>query len=238
MKKLSLAAIAVSTMFILPSCSSESEQEGDMSTETMSETSEMEMSSEGEAMMTNKGTTDYTEVEYVSEFPLADTVLKYSSQGFTGARLTEAMSVNAKGISENLDGRASVLQYGEGIIVALDQGDIFESGEYKLNEKSKDVLRALAFNLKQMPETYILVAGRADSDGATEANDKLAYMRAATAANYLHGCGVEEDRFFVDSFGEKYPDFKNNSKLSKNKNRRVDFLIIPANSMREDVAMR
>jgi outer membrane protein OmpA-like peptidoglycan-associated protein len=80
-----------------------------------------------------------------------------------------------------------------------------------------------------------MVAGRADIDGKMGKNNKLAYKRAAVAANYLHGCGVDEARFFVDSYGEEYPDYRNNSKLNKERNRRVDFLIIPSNVMREEV---
>jgi outer membrane protein OmpA-like peptidoglycan-associated protein len=147
------------------------------------------------------------------------------------------MSNHARMLSENLQGRASVIQYGEGVIVALDQGDVFGKDQFVLKDNAKEILRYLAFNLNQMPDTYILVAGRADSDGKSEHNDKLAYKRAAAAANYLHGCGIEEDRFFVDSYGESYPDFKNNTGINKNKNRRVDFLILPSNALREDMAM-
>ncbi|KPM48291.1 OmpA family protein [Jiulongibacter sediminis] len=236
MKKLSLVALAVSSVLFLPACNSEADSETD--TMEMDETTEMTSEVENKEMQVATGQEEYTEVALVSEFPLADTVLKYSSEGSTNYKLTNTMGHHAEMISSNLNGRASVLQYGEGVIVALDQGDIFESDEFTLNEKSKDVLRSLAYNLKQMPDTYILVAGRADSDGSAEHNDKLAYKRAAMAANYLHGCGIDENRFFVNSYGEKYPDFKNNTSISKNKNRRVDFLIIPSNELRNEMAMR
>ena len=120
--------------------------------------------------------------------------------------------------------------------LSLDKGDIFGKDNTVLNENTKDILRHLVFNLQKAEDTYIMVAGRADSDGKIDKNDKLAYKRAAVAANYLHGCGVDESRFFVDRYGEKYPDYRNNSKLNKERNRRVDFLIIPSNAMRESEA--
>lgn len=236
MKKVSLVALAISSILLFQACNSNSETDAETMKieEGTAMTDESDMNNTSEA----KGQEEYAEMTPVSEFPLADTVLKYSSEGNISNRLTDKMSLHAQMISSNLNGKASVLQYGEGVIVALDQGDIFETDDFTLNEKSKDVLRSLAYNLKQMPDTYILVAGRADSDGPSDHNDKLAYKRAAMAAKYLHGCGIDEDRFFVDSYGEKYPDFKNNTRLSKNKNRRVDFLIIPSNELRNEMAMK
>ena len=170
-----------------------------------------------------------------SNNPLLDTAAKYESEGSMNYRLKQNMSFYAKSLSENLNGKAAVMQSGEGIIVSLNSGDVFKSDQVTLTENAKDILRSLAFSLKKMPDTYIVSAGRADADGGTGYNSNLAYKRAAVASNYLKGCGVEEDRFFVDSFGEKYPDFSNKNAVSKDKNRRVDFLLIPSNEMRESV---
>lgn len=233
MKKLSMAILAAATVLFVQSCNSESEEGNSENSEDMS----ADMNMENTSATMDATMADYQEEPYISEFPLADSALKYSSEGTLNTKLTNRMSEHAEMLSSNLDGLASVIQYGEGVIVAMDQGDVFEKDDFTLNENAKNILRHLAFNLKEMPETYILVAGRADSDGASDHNDKLAFKRAAQAANYLHGCGIEEDRFFVDSYGEKYPDFRNNTGINKNKNRRVDFLIIPSNSLREEVAM-
>lgn len=237
MKHQILILAAAISSFALVSCNSSEEN-----AETAMDSSEMEieetMSENSEIAVIAPQEVVYTETSYIGKFPLADTVMKYSSDGAANYRLTKNMTSLAEEITANLGDKASILQYGEGIIVALDRGDIFEKDEAKLNENTKDILRHLAFNLQKEQDTYIMVAGRADSDGKTDKNDKLAYKRAAVAANYLHGCGVDEDRFFVDSYGEKYPDYRNNSKLNKERNRRVDFLIIPSNEMRELVTAR
>jgi len=231
MKKILLILTALSASFYFQSCTSEETSKD--SSEIQDEAIEME---ENTATSQTPEAIEYSQEAFISEFPLVDSVLKYSSDGNVNYRLTEEMALLAEELSSNLEGQASVLQYGEGVIVALDQGDIFAKSEIALNDNSKDILRHLAFNLQKRPDTYIMVAGRADSDGSMDKNDKIAYKMAAVAANYLYGCGISEDRFFVDSYGEKYPDYRNNSRLNKDRNRRVDFLIIPSNQMRENVS--
>ncbi len=235
MKKSIVVLAALAGFTYLQSCNSSTSESEDMNM-SMSEEEMMEGDAGSSENAENTSEAMYSETAYISEFPLADTIIKYSSEGRLNAKLTDEMARNANMLVENLGADASVLQYGEGVIVALDQGNVFESDQFTLNDNSKDILRRLAFNLKQMPDTYILVAGRADKDGAADHNDELAYKRAAMAANYLHGCGIPEERFFVDSYGEKYPDYRNDSRLNKGKNRRVDFLIIPSNSLREQLA--
>jgi outer membrane protein OmpA-like peptidoglycan-associated protein len=240
MKKSALFLTLIIGSLYLQSCSTkETDETENLSKEQMQETMAMEEAQAMDEELATKAPVkaEYKQMEYVNAFPLVDTILKYSSDGRVNYRLTQNMTALSKELTSNLGDKASVMQYGEGIIVALDQGDIFEKNGFTLNENAKDILRYLAYNLQKNPDTYIMVAGRADSDGKNDKNDKLAYKRAAVAANYLHGCGIDEDRFFVDSYGEKYPDYRNNTKFNMDKNRRVDFLIIPSNQMREDEAI-
>jgi outer membrane protein OmpA-like peptidoglycan-associated protein len=234
MKKLIAVVVTMTPVFFLLACGSDRQE---TSSDFENEDNVLVTEHEVEAVKARTIEMAYKEEPFIPEFPLADSALKYSTKGKMNEQLAEAMRDHANMISSNLQGMASVIQYGEGIIVTLDQGDIFGSGEFVLNENSRKILRHLAFNLQQMPDTYILVAGRADSDGSSKNNDKLAYNRAAAVANYLHGCGIDGDRFFVDSFGEKYPDFANNTHLNKSKNRRVDFLILPSNDLRKVLAV-
>lgn len=174
-------------------------------------------------------TTDLAELN----FPLADTIMKYSMAGTANLPLTNDMVSLSKEVSDNMNNEASVSQYGQGVIVSFDKGNAFAINEFALNEQTKTSLRKLAFKLKENPSSFVVVFGRADATGPAEYNEKLAQRRASAVANYLLGCTVEKERLFVDSFGEKFPDFKNNTAMNKNRNRRVDILIIPSNEARE-----
>lgn len=166
-------------------------------------------------------------------FPLADTIMKYSMAGQADMPLTNEMVSLSKEVAENMNNEASVAQYGQAVIVSFDKGNAFGVNDFTLNENIKNSLRKLVFKLKENPNSFVVVFGRADATGPADYNEKLAQKRASTVANYLLGCTVEKERLFVDSFGEKFPDFKNNTAMNKNKNRRVDILIIPSNEARE-----
>lgn len=166
-------------------------------------------------------------------FPLADTIMKYSMAGQADIPLTNEMVALSKEVADNMNNEASVSQYGQGVIVSFDKGNAFAVNDYMLNENMKNSIRKLVFKLKENPSSYIVVFGRADATGPAEYNEKLAQHRASTVANYMLGCTIEKERLFVDSFGEKFPDFKNNTAMNKNRNRRVDILIIPSNEARE-----
>lgn len=172
------------------------------------------------------------------DYPLADTVAKYSWKGQGEFELENQMTKYADILRPNMKGKASVLQFNEGIVVSLDRGDVFDSNEAMLTKNGKAQLRYLAFSLKKMPDTYIYAVGRTDATGTKEFNQNLSIKRAAYAANYLRGCGIAQDRFFIDGYGETFPDFANSSPYLRDKNRRVDFLIIPSNEMRKEAATK
>ena len=189
-------------------------------------------------LMNGEVTNEEIAADNMYSYPLADTVMKYSSTGMVGEELTDQMTVFAKNLDQNLGDEASVMQFGEGIVVALDKGNMFDLESPLLNNKTKDVLRKFAYNISNGPDVYILVAGRTDATGSVDYNEKLAKRRALMVANYLNGCGVAKEKFFIDSFGENYPDYSNRTKANRDKNRRVDFLLIPSNSMREMAAAK
>ncbi|WP_341224408.1 OmpA family protein [uncultured Arcticibacterium sp.] len=243
--KILLGSIFVSTFVFGCNESSDSSEDTAMNDsaemEMMDNTGDMEIEA---APATNNAIAEanviFTDEVYNNEvaynFPLADTISKYSTEGRAGSLMSDWMKTYAKDLNANLNQEATVLHFGEGVIVALDKGDMYGVEDFVLNEDAKAALRKLAFNLQQEPDTYVLVAGRTDASGSAEFNDKLAFRRAAIAANYLKGCGIDESRFFIDSFGEKYPDYQNSSKINRDRNRRVDFLILPSNEMREQAA--
>lgn len=205
---------------------------------TSCKTSRTVKTADNNMLMNGQVTNEEIAADNMYSYPLADTVMKYSSTGMVGEALTDKMTAYAKELQKNLGDEASVMQFGEGIVVALDKGDMFNLESPMLTEKTKTVLRKFAYNVKEGPDVYILVAGRTDATGSSDYNELLAKKRASVAATYLNGCGVAKEKFFIDSFGENYPDYSNKTRANRDKNRRVDFLLIPSNSMREEMAAK
>lgn len=193
------------------------------------------------ACTSTKSVVDYDGVLSTGElellnYPLADTVLKYSVNGFKDWELTEEMDYLGEKISRNLADQATVLQMGQGVLVSFDRGEMYSSGQYEMSASMKEAARDLAFSLKNNPETYAVFFGRTDAIGSADFNDKLGYVRAAVVANYISNLGIDKDRLFVESYGEKYPDFFNYYPEGRDRNRRVDVLVIPGNEMRTESA--
>lgn len=163
------------------------------------------------------------------------TISTVSMGGANGEELKRFMSEYVPSMNENLMGIASVESYDEGLLVTMTKGNIFKVDSYMINENAKQDLLRIAYSLKQIPNSFVLVGGHADATGKSTHNEKLSRKRAVQVANYLRLAGVEENRLLVDGFGEKVPVFTNKYQAGRNKNRRVDFLIVADNSIRESV---
>ncbi|UTA69183.1 OmpA family protein [Emticicia sp. 21SJ11W-3] len=163
------------------------------------------------------------------------TITTVSMGGANGDELKRIMADYVPAMNENLMGIASVEAYDEGLLVTMTKGNIFKVDSYMINENAKQDLLRIAYSLKQIPNTFVLVGGHADATGKNAYNEKLSRKRAVQVANYLRSAGVEENRLLVDGFGEKVPVRSNKYLAGRNKNRRVDFLIVADNSIRESV---
>jgi outer membrane protein OmpA-like peptidoglycan-associated protein len=77
--------------------------------------------------------------------------------------------------------------------------------EYKKSTVSKSQLEKLESLIKLMkdkPESKLLIIGRADSRGETEANYKLSLSRANGLNEYFLQSGIDQSRITVQAFGE------------------------------------
>jgi len=72
----------------------------------------------------------------------------------------------------------------------------------------------------------IRVEGHTDSDGSDTYNLDLSQARAEAVVDYLVGRGVERTRLDPAGFGERRPIDDNDNDAGKQKNRRVEFLIV------------
>jgi len=80
--------------------------------------------------------------------------------------------------------------------------------------------------MEDHPELSFSVEGHTDSDGDTDANQKLSEDRAMTVMNKLISMGISADRLSTKGFGESNPLAPNNTSEGKANNRRVEFVKI------------
>jgi len=156
-----------------------------------------------------------------------------SMGGTSGEELKRIMAEYVPNLNENLGDIAMVDIYEEGLVVTMNKGNFFDVNSYIIKEEAKEDLRKVAFSLNQMPNTFVVVGGHTDATGSYKHNKKLSRMRAVQVANYLKSSGVDEKRLLVEGYGKDIPRYSNNTMKGRDKNRRVDFVIVADNAVRE-----
>ncbi|WP_440886235.1 OmpA family protein [Vibrio campbellii] len=105
------------------------------------------------------------------------------------------------------------------------QGDLaarvlFEFDKASLNAQSKFILTQLNQQLKQRPQSSLLVVGNTDAKGSNGYNLTLGLKRADAVAQYLEG--HDEEVSSSRSDGETHPVSSNANTHGRELNRRVD----------------
>lgn len=111
------------------------------------------------------------------------------------------------------------IEIGEKIQFELDKANIMEASHSLLNEIVA-VLQQHA-NIKKVD-----IIGHTDSDGSDTYNQDLSDRRAKAVLTYLAGHGIDGARLSAKGKGESQPIASNDTADGKEKNRRVEFLIV------------
>lgn len=98
----------------------------------------------------------------------------------------------------------------------------------QLTDEARQVLDDLAGKMKACPDMSLVILGHSDADGQEDYNLVLSVMRAYHVKYYLvYEHGIRQARITSDGIGEEQPVADNSSDVGKQKNRRVDFKLIP-----------
>lgn len=104
----------------------------------------------------------------------------------------------------------------------------FETGKDIIRTTSYASLDTLADLLQKKPEWQLKISGHTDNVGKAPANMKLSEKRAKAVKAYLVKKGVPEDRLITEWWGQTRPIAPNNTPEGRQKNRRVEMLILEA----------
>jgi OOP family OmpA-OmpF porin len=102
----------------------------------------------------------------------------------------------------------------------------FDFGKSTLNQSSIVYLDKMVLLLERIPTMQMIISGHTDNVGAVEFNLNLSKERARAVYNYLIGKGVQDERLSYDFHGPDKPLFDNNTAENRQKNRRVEFMIV------------
>jgi outer membrane protein OmpA-like peptidoglycan-associated protein len=102
----------------------------------------------------------------------------------------------------------------------------FESGKAIIKATSYSSLDTLADLMKKKPEWNLKIAGHTDNVGKPTSNMKLSENRAKAVKTYLMSKGIDEKRLITEWYGQTRPIAPNTTPEGRQKNRRVEMLII------------
>lgn len=107
----------------------------------------------------------------------------------------------------------------------------FNFDDYKLRPEGKIVLDKLFDIIQKHPNLQIELGAYTDNFGPTDYNLKLSELRSKEAFNYLKAKGIDKTAL-VQGFGEDSPLASNDNPIGRQLNRRLDFGIIGADTIK------
>ena len=96
----------------------------------------------------------------------------------------------------------------------------------ELADLSHPVLDRIISIIKKYSMTKVEIAVHTDNTGPSRNNMKLSEERARAIMNYLISGGVQKERLQANGYGESRPVADNSTQTGRQKNRRVEFIVI------------
>jgi chemotaxis protein MotB len=139
-----------------------------------------------------------------------------------------------KDLSQEVEkGQLKVRQYQNMLSVDLAEQIFFDSGRATLKAGGKDVLKKVGEALKGYENKIIRVVGYTDNvpvakslQGTYPTNWELSVARATNVVRFLQDSGVPPERMIASGRGEYNPVASNDTPEGRQKNRRIEIMLI------------
>ncbi len=102
----------------------------------------------------------------------------------------------------------------------------FGFDEYKVAKSSYPILDRIINIMKHNSDIKIEIAAHTDNIGSFEYNMELSRKRAQSIMDYMVSRGISQDRLKAVGYGESRPIASNQTEEGRQKNRRVEFILI------------
>ncbi|GGB91687.1 flagellar motor protein MotD [Pseudoduganella buxea] len=126
------------------------------------------------------------------------------------------------------EGKVRVTQNSRGVSVEINASVLFDPGESKLTEESREALQAVASLLKDDPHA-VQVEGHTDNQPIRNiyaSNWELSAVRAATVVRLFIESGVAPERLTAVGHASNHPVADNEDPIGRARNRRVAVTIL------------
>lgn len=130
-------------------------------------------------------------------------------------------------LRQSVGNSVQITNTGDRLIVTLPQDILFATDSATLRPDLVSDLRAVAGNLNNYPNSTVQVLGHTDSTGDAAYNQNLSNRRAESVALVLINQGVSAGRVQSIGRGESQPVASNLTPEGRQKNRRVEIVILP-----------
>jgi chemotaxis protein MotB len=139
-----------------------------------------------------------------------------------------------QGLAKEVEkGQLQVRQYQNMLAVDLAEQIFFDSGRATLKAGGKDVLKKVADALKGYESKIIRVVGHTDNvkvakslQGTFPTNWELSVARATNVVRFLQDSGIPPERMIPSGRGEYEPVAPNDTPEGRQKNRRIEIMLI------------
>lgn len=115
----------------------------------------------------------------------------------------------------------------EALNLTIQADVLFAQGSSALSAGGARKIAEVATVLRDYPESSIIVRGFTSSEGEDAMNVDLSQRRATAVANEIVANRIAPQRVQAQGMGESMPIADNNTELGRQRNRRVEVLVIP-----------
>ncbi len=124
----------------------------------------------------------------------------------------------------------AIATIGGALRLSLDSEVLFDTGKYQLKKEGKNAIKELAKQIENLKKGVITIEGHTDNVGEINYNLKLSQKRAKSVSNELKNHLPKNTFQWKEiGYGESRPLVKNDTDENRNKNRRVEILVLPIN---------
>jgi len=103
---------------------------------------------------------------------------------------------------------------------------LFDFDKSVIKPEGRKVLDGVVSRLQDITLEVVIAVGHTDAIGTNEYNDKLGMRRAEAVKAYLVSRGIEKNRVYTESKGERQPIATNKTAAGRAQNRRVEIEVI------------
>ncbi len=114
------------------------------------------------------------------------------------------------------------------VYVAMEEKLLFKTGSYDIDKRGKEAIIKLGKILEKNTDTEILIEGHTDNVGPDKYNWKLSTERALSVVDILtKNTKIKPDRITASGRGMHKPVASNKTDTGKQKNRRIEIILVP-----------